>query len=227
MQRRGVRKQKTRNSTILVIAGICAVILVVVIFFASSNRRPIDSVASSAGKEWPEGKAASQNENANFRNSSWGMSRDQVIASEAGRSFENTNGILITSVDGVAGRFEASALYYFDNVDCLYKAAYLMHLKHANPNQFIDDFIELKDIYTEKYGAPTTDLEHWDDSFYKNDPSNYGMAIATGALIYLCEWGSSNTVISLMLSGDNYECSVVITYKDVDSNYEPPNQNGV
>ena len=144
-----------------------------------------------------------------FRNVSWGMSKEQVKQNESldlAREQENDL-VYMTSI----GSIDCLLFYYFVD-DHLYSAIYWVVEDHATENQYIDDYKRLKNMLTEKYGNPVIDEEIWRRSLYKNCPDDKGLAASIGDLTLLAEWETENTVIGIMLSGDNYEIGLAIMY---------------
>lgn len=50
------------------------------------------------------------------------------------------------------------------------------------------------------------------DNLYKDDPSNWGIAVGSGRLSYFTEWQTPETKITLALSGDNFKVNFVLRY---------------
>ena len=83
---------------------------------------------------------------------------------------------------------------------------------HTNKNFYINDYEELKEILTKKYGKPKKDEKIWDNELYKDDRSSWGLAVSVGHLAYGASWETSTTEIVLRLSGDNYKISLILAY---------------
>ncbi|PKP55767.1 hypothetical protein CVT91_14760 [Candidatus Atribacteria bacterium HGW-Atribacteria-1] len=145
-----------------------------------------------------------------FRKTNWGMSKEQVRATEEKRpDFEadTTLGYDVT----ISGK-DFACIYSFLE-DKLYNSGYFFTGEHTNKNLYIDDYEELKETLTKKYGKPKMDFPGvWKNDLYKDDKSHWGMAISVGHLAYGNSWETPNTKISLMLSGDNYKIELVLSY---------------
>lgn len=64
-----------------------------------------------------------------------------------------------------------------------------------------------------KYGKTILDNDQkWFNDLYKDDYQQWGFAISLGHLSYNSSWRTPKTKIDLVLSGDNYEISLVIEY---------------
>ena len=148
-----------------------------------------------------------------FRKTNWGMSKEQVKATEDKKpdgESDIINDVLYYKTKIGNNNFEY--LYYFLE-DKLYSGFYLFTGEHTNENLYIDDYEELKEILAKKYGKPIIDEVIWENDLYKDDKSEWGIAISVGDLTYWALWETPTTEICLMLRGDNYEITLGITYK--------------
>ena len=144
-----------------------------------------------------------------FRKTNWGMSKEQVKATEDKKPDFEYDTSLVYKVK--IGGDDYYCIYTFLE-DKLYNSGYVFFGKHSNDNLYIDDYKGLKKTLTEKYGKPLTDRTTWDDDLFKNDRSEWGLAISIGDLSYGATWETSTTYITLRLNGDNYEISLVLAY---------------
>ena len=144
-----------------------------------------------------------------FKKMNWGMSQEQVKATEDKKPDYEDNTAL-----GYKVKINEKDFYCGYNFleDKLYTSGYVFTGEHTNENLYINDYKELKETLTKKYGKPILDKVVWKNDLYKNDEQNWGMAISVGHLIYGVSWETSTTNISLMLSGDNFKISLVIIY---------------
>jgi len=145
-----------------------------------------------------------------FRQTTWGMSKEQVKATEDKKpGFEDDTAlgydVMISGKDFLCN--------YFFVEDKLYRSIYSLSGKHTNKNLYIDDYEELKEILTKKYDKPKIDKIDWKNDLYKDDKSDWGMAISIGHLVYIATWETPTTIISLALYGDNYKIRLGIGYE--------------
>ncbi|MBA7580090.1 hypothetical protein ES708_21977 [subsurface metagenome] len=145
-----------------------------------------------------------------FRKTNWGMSVEQVKATEKNKIVLEDEKTLATGRVQVDGK-ECIYVYYFLE-DKLYRTGYGFMEKHTNKNLHIDDYEDLKEILTKKYGKPVLDKVTWKNDLFKNDKQNWGTAISIGHLDYFSSWETSTTFISLGLNGDNYKISLTLGY---------------
>ena len=145
-----------------------------------------------------------------FRKTNWGMSKEQVKATEGKKPDFEADTMLGYDVT-ISGK-DFACIYTFLE-DKLYNSGYFFTGEHTNKNLYIDDYEELKETLTKKYGKPKTDISGlWKNDLYKDDKSHWGMAISVGHLIYGASWETPTTEINLMLSGDNFKIKLILAY---------------
>ena len=155
-----------------------------------------------------------QDTNTNFRLATWGISQEAVTKLEGkgpDRKEKNNVGLDILAFKGTAGGLDCYYAYFFAE-DKLVEGRYAFVETHTNKNSYIDDFKSVKASLTEKYGKPTEDDTIWRNNLYKDDPSEWGMAVSVGHLIYQAKWTAIDTKIFLQLKGDNYKFTHVVQY---------------
>ena len=145
-----------------------------------------------------------------FRNTNWGMSKEQVKVTEDKKPDFEDDATL--GYDVKIGGDDFACMYSFLQ-DKLYNSGYAFTGKHTNKNLYINDYEKLKETLTKKYGKPIRDIPGlWKNDLYKSDKQSWGMAVSVGHLVYGTSWETPTTKISLMLSGDNFKISLVLSY---------------
>ena len=146
-----------------------------------------------------------------FRSINWGMNRDQIKLFEKEKILTETEKYLAyeTKVSG----FPVWLVYNFIDNKCV-SSRYMIQVEHANKTIFVDDYKKLKGLLIKVYGNPIEDEIIWKDDLYKDDESEYGMAISIGDLFYYSNWENDKTLIQLELGGDNYKVDHFIIYYD-------------
>ena len=143
-----------------------------------------------------------------FRKTNWGMSKEQVKATEDKKPNFEDNTILSYSVTINEKDFMCTYRFLEDK---LYNSECVFIGQHTNKNNYIDDYKELKEILIKKHGKPKIEMpELWGNELYKDDKSNWGTAISEGDLAYWDQWKTPNTKIDLMLLGENYKINLSI-----------------
>jgi len=154
-------------------------------------------------------QAISQN-NTDFRKTKWGSSLNEVKKTETNKiSIEATD---ILSYEETVATFNCDLVYFF-NKDTLFAASYIFKIKHTNKSDYINDYDRLQEILENKYGIPTIDKINWKNDLFKDDKSNYGLAISLGHLEYTSVWNTEVTRIYLELKGENNKIKLNITYE--------------
>lgn len=113
-----------------------------------------------------------------FRKTRWGMSKDEVKKSETIKLAADRDTVLGYETQ-VAG-LKCLLLYVFTE-ERLVRAKYVIVEQHTNKNDFLLDFNTLQQKLTQKYGKPKNDETYWRDDLYKDDVSDWGMAISIGS----------------------------------------------
>lgn len=145
-----------------------------------------------------------------FRNAKWGMSREEVKKTEQEKIVgedENTIGY----ESGLAGK--GVLLVYIFVEDKLVRAKYVLAEDFTNKNDYYDGFFDnVKKLLTEKYGKPSKNDKIWRNNLYRNDRQNLGMAIAVGHFLEFSKWSTPSTDIIAFIHGNNYKISTGIEY---------------
>ena len=149
-----------------------------------------------------------------FRNARWGMSHEEVMASEDMSPTSNR-----TEVITYRGDFDGMMAligYNFEN-EKLVRAGYLMMDSYEDPNYFIDDFERIKQKLIAKYGKPTSDQLLWKEGeAVEDDTSKFGEEVCSGKLFYLTTWETAKTLIKLRLDGQDGKCQLGIQFESID-----------
>ncbi|MBK9949205.1 MAG: hypothetical protein IPP12_18775 [Nitrospira sp.] len=144
-----------------------------------------------------------------FRKATWGMTKEQVRTAEIAH-LETQNDTLLVYSDKVAGK-DVRIGYIFMG-DQLVRSKYVFFEKHTNWNLFINDYLEIKEILTKKYGQPVEDKPVWSNELYRDDPKSWGTAVGVGHLRFVSNWDTPTTSILHVLMGDNFKISLVTEY---------------
>ena len=143
-----------------------------------------------------------------FRNSTWGDSREAVRAA-AGEPARPSNDELVYDVS-LKG-LNAVLLYTFTDGK-LSGAVYFFREPHSNASSYVIDYLALNDLLTEKYGKPQYDKDIWSNTRYEDDPFQWGTALALGHLSKQTIWETERTKISHALLALNDNINHMIQY---------------
>lgn len=176
----------------------------------SSENISSNSPESSVTSEDSNSSQISIPEKTNFRNTVWGMTRDEVKQIETLELQYEEEPAILYNATNVAG-LSAIPCYAFDDVQKLYAGAYSFVLQHTSESLYIDDFYSVGDLLDEKYGQGKYDYE-WKNDLYKDDFYQWGYAISIGQLSMVAVWETPETKITLELSGDNRQIDLNLLY---------------
>ena len=186
---------------------------VIILAFVFPLQSQIPFNLSAFNWTWIE-EQIDQIDKTNFRETKWGMTKAQVKAIEKGKSVGeqlSDDGLDILGYEAKASGLDCIVGYYFAE-NQLIEGRYIFMEKHSNRTMFIDDFRTTKKALTQKYGKPMEDKTYWQDDLYKDDASDWGMAVAVGHLQFETIWHTPQTEIRLRLTGDNYTIKHLIVY---------------
>jgi hypothetical protein len=148
-----------------------------------------------------------------FRDTRWGMSKRQVAELEGEIShLEKSYGLEIVRYQKKVLDLKCSIEFMFAG-NRLIKAKYIFLEQHKHKSQYIGDYKKIKDWLTEIHGMPKGSNVTWRNDLYKEDYSNWGLAVSLGHLEYSSLWKNQEIEIFLTLSGDNNKLSLKAEYK--------------
>jgi hypothetical protein len=155
-----------------------------------------------------------------FRQTKWGMSKEEVIKSEKLDLIINQDNNLLFSTSIIN---KNCILFYSFKDNKLESGGYLFQVEHTNLNDYIYDYIDIKKLLVQKYNKPTIDSVNWKNNLYQDSPQDWGVAISIGHLNIQSFWENSNTKIMIGLSGDNFKINLGLIYssKDLEDNNCP------
>lgn len=117
----------------------------------------------------------------------------------------------LRNIDSIANKKCMVAYYFIENV--LIAGAYSFSQRYYDKNEYINDYINLKENLKKKHGEPIKDDVIWLNDLYKDEPRHYGLAVSEGNLKYQSIWEKDDTEIILFLIGDNLKCNLILRYK--------------
>jgi len=142
----------------------------------------------------------------------WGSSEKDAIA-KYGKPDVDGEGWIVYNYT-LASKSVTAGFFY--KKDKLYRGAYLLMESHTNKNMYITDYDFFKNLLSKKYGLPKKDITYWANDLYKEDYSDWGMAISVGHLFKVSNWSTGKTDIECSLSGDNYKITCKIVYNSIE-----------
>ncbi len=148
-----------------------------------------------------------------FRKTTWGMSREQVKASEDSAPTGDKPDVItyrgeIEGIPVIVG-------YLFDG-DKLIKAGYLMQGSYEDPNSYVSDYNKIKDFLIDEHGTPAQDEVVWAEGEEVDDPGKFGESVCGGKLRYSTFWADGVTVIRQSLDGEDGKCKHGVMFESVE-----------
>ena len=163
-------------------------------------------------------------EDYDFRNTRWGMSKEDILASEAGESIVQTD----TQIGYFTEILDKNiyVAFIFDN-EHLGSALYALRDMREKLDDAFRDFADFKQILTMKYGEPNAgqgdiwaDPSFGDEDTLKSlllDRSKYEEALKQGEILHAAMWKTNKTWIKVALSKmmEGHTCGVTVEYKSI------------
>ena len=153
-----------------------------------------------------------------FRNTTWGMDRAQVVAAEGTQPSRTTdsNGETVLRYEParLAG-LDCRVVYIFAK-DKLVRTKYIFQQIHDQKRDFLEDFALIDTFLAGSMGSPKEQRVSWRDDRYKADPQNYGLALSLGQLLYSTQWTGARTVLTHALTGNAGTITHEVEYVSVD-----------
>jgi len=103
------------------------------------------------------------------------------------------------------------AVYLFVEGE-LGRGKYILSQEFSNTQRYVLEYVRMSELMKTKYGEPDKEEDLWTGDLYMDSPGEWGMAVQTGELTRYMTWETQQSKISLILSGENYESTLVIEY---------------
>jgi len=153
-------------------------------------------------------------ENYDFRYTRWGMTKEQVMASEEKMDPIEKNENMITYKTQIIGK--NVVLYYLFAENKLIGALYRLDENYLNSQHFIQTFFEIKDALMKKYGQPSTEVTNWLNDTYRNVRKKWGLALSLGHVEYASLWKTENSTIECSLREEDYNVLCLVGYWNIE-----------
>ncbi len=133
-----------------------------------------------------------------FRNFSWGSSREKIRAEEKATLISKLKNGELEYKDKLLGS-HFRVLYIFDENNKLISGTYGLARKYSNPELYNQDYSVFLALLTEKYGKMTYEKETWIASDSGFDKNNRKQGIADRNLNLYAVWDTERTRIKITL----------------------------
>lgn len=151
-------------------------------------------------------------ENPNFRNTVWGMTKEDVKQLETLDIVDENDNVLVCEPTSITN-LNAVTVYMFDDFGKLYKAFYSFEENHTSENLYISDYNSIVKSLTQKYGEPEWSERFWYDDLYEDRPDDWGFAISIGDVDFVTSWDTEETTVWILMKGDNYNIQTTLYYE--------------
>ena len=159
----------------------------------------------------------------NFRHTKWGMTPEEVIASETMTPTAKDEKMIKYKTQILDKKVE---LHYLFAQNKLIGASYKLDENYLNSERFIKTYARFKEELIKKYGTPSKEITHWKNDAFKSDRSKWGIALSLGYLEYFTFWETPATTVSCGLKEDNYYVLCSVDYWSMEfSNLLDKNKN--
>jgi len=153
-----------------------------------------------------------------FRNTSWGMDRAQVVVTEGmppNQTAERGGEIVLRYESArLAGIF--CRVVYILARDKLVRTKYVFQQEHSDKNDFLSDFVRVDAFLIGMMESPTEQRVLWRNEVYKTEPQHYGIAVSLGQLLYSTQWKGTRTIVTHALTGENGVITHEVEYASID-----------
>jgi hypothetical protein len=147
----------------------------------------------------------------------WGMSQEAFlqVKGEPSRS-EKLNGL---EVLGYKQKILDSTCFvgYIFSGQKLSGAKYIFMEDYPNDKRYLVEYKKIKDVLTQTCGLPRRDDVIWNNALYRNDNSNWGLALRLGHVNYCAKWFTPETEIILSLFMADEEITLEVEYSGIKS----------
>jgi len=153
-----------------------------------------------------------------FRNTSWGMDRPQVVAAEGtppSQTGERGGEIVLRYDSTRLAGLDCRVVYIFAK-DKLVRTKYIFQQEHEEKNDYLADFTMVDAFLIGTADRPTEQRVSWHNEAYKTEPRSYGLAVSQGHLLYSTQWKGTRTVVTHALTGENGAITHEVEYVSVD-----------
>jgi len=150
-----------------------------------------------------------------FRNAKWGMTKDEVKASEK-LPISDELPEAVTYVSELGGK-PAIIGYVFNEEGQLIRAGYLVEDEQISPQDYVAAFEKAKKDLGVRLGMPSTDRMLWTSGVQDvTDPEKFGEATCEGKMRYIAGWADERTAVNLTLDGYEGKCRLAAMYDSID-----------
>ncbi len=143
-----------------------------------------------------------------YQNSKWGMTPAEVRKIYPKAAMKGAEAVTVS--DTLADKPALVGFGFARGRLVSVTAVFQQH--YMNPNNYVQEFAELKTMLIKKYGEPVSDGVDWSRTRYQDDPERMGIAVAMGQAVISAVWVGQFTRIALVCDGEEAQARVTLTY---------------
>jgi hypothetical protein len=145
-----------------------------------------------------------------FRNTKWGMTKEEVTASEIKMDPVEINKNTIRYKTQILGK-NVELIYLFSQ-NRLVKTAYKLDDNYLNSRHFLNTYSRFKAALTQKYGPPKEESTNWLNDTFRNVSNKKGLALSLGHTEYFANWETAISRIGIRMKEENYYVICLIEF---------------
>lgn len=147
-----------------------------------------------------------------FRDASWGMSLEEVIALHGEQlPADRRQGRI--AYDGKLAGLDVLIYYRFDETGVLAEAGYEVLTDEEDGAAAIDAYDKLNTLLRRKYQDAQTPQLSWTNRVFEPKPQQWGRAVLIGHLTYDWRYAAERTAITHQLSGNRRMIKHLLRYE--------------
>jgi hypothetical protein len=146
-----------------------------------------------------------------FRYTNWGMTAEEVVASESELDPIEKSENMIKYKTRVLDK-HVDLIYYFVQ-NKLVGSLYKIDENYLNSQHFIASYRKFQAALSRKYGPPKIEETNWQSDALRKIGSKKGLALSLGHVDYFSAWETPKTTIACSLKEENYDVNCSIRYR--------------
>lgn len=159
---------------------------------------------------WADGDIAPL-DGKDFRQASWGQTRQQVRASESSKPHLDDGPLM--AFPATVANHPCQVLYLFrDNKLCM--GFFQFSDIDANLNSYFTAATLLRKELVEAWEEPQVEKWDWEDPMFAEDPELRAEALGLGLVNYEVGWMIDRSIAALRMSGGNLKADIVVMLAD-------------
>ena len=149
---------------------------------------------------------------ADFRQASWGMTFDEVLALHPG-VLPADRRIRYLTYESKLAQLDVKIFYRFDDEGALYQAGYEVALDEDDSEAALADYEKLNGLLLQRYPEAQPPEQIWRKQVFKDNPDKWARAVRVGHMSYIWRHSIPGTEITHSIGGTRRELAHLLTYQ--------------